>query len=335
VENKMTNTPLYDVTAIGNALVDFLCSVEDSFITQMGFNKGGFSLIDIAKAKTLYQNMGPAKEISGGSAANTIAALAELGCKTGFIGAISNDQVGDIFTHDIQSNGVCFNPIIHEKSTDNETGRCYILVSSDAQRTMCTYLGIAGFVPEAKLDFSLIENSQILYVEGYMWVIDETKNTILKAVDYAHKHGRKAAFTLSDVFCVNSFREEFIDLIYNKFDIIFANELEAKALFQVETLEQVIEHAQKTGKIFAITCGEHGSIIVDNHNIVKNAAVKPTRLLDTTGAGDAFAAGFLYGLVRKMDYASSAHIGSLIAAEVISHIGARSETSLKELIKNI
>jgi sugar/nucleoside kinase (ribokinase family) len=328
----MTNKPLYDVTAIGNALVDFLCSVDDTFIPKMGFTKGGFSLIDIEAAKNLYQNMGPAKEISGGSAANTIAALSELGCKTGFVGAIANDQVGDIFTHDIQSIGVHFKPIIHTKSSDNETGRCYILVSPDAQRTMCTYLGIAGFVPSEKIDFGLIENSKILYVEGYMWVIDETKKAILSAVDYAHKHGRKAAFTVSDVFCVNSFRDEFLDLINNKFDIIFANEAEAKALFQVETLDEVIIHAQKTGKIFAITCGEHGSVIVDNDIIVKKNAVKPKALLDTTGAGDAFAAGFLYGLVNNMDYAHSAQIGSKIAAEVISHIGARSETDLKELI---
>jgi sugar/nucleoside kinase (ribokinase family) len=328
----MADKALYDVTAIGNALVDFLCSVDDIFIENMGFNKGGFSLIDIAQAKNLYDNMPPAKEISGGSAANTIAALAELGCKTGFIGAISNDQVGTIFTHDIQSIGVNFKPIIHEQSTDNETGRCYILVSNDAQRTMCTYLGVAGVVPEDKLDLSMIENSQILYVEGYMWVIDETKNTILKAVDYAHQYGRKAVFTLSDVFCVNSFRNEFLDLINNKFDIIFANEAEAQALFQVETLEQVIEQAQKTGKIFAITCGENGSVIVDKDTIVKNIAVKPTKLLDTTGAGDAFAAGFLYGVVNNMDYAESAYIGSLIASEVISHIGARSEKNLQELL---
>lgn len=328
----MVNTPLYNVTAIGNALVDFLCTVPDDFIAQMGLTKGGFSLIDIETAKKLYETMPPAKEISGGSAANTIAALSELGCKTGFIGAIANDQVGQIFTHDILSIGVNFTPIIHEQSSNNETGRCYILVSSDAQRTMSTYLGVAGFVPEEKLDFSVIENSQILYVEGYMWVIDETKNAILKAVDHAHKHNRKAAFTLSDVFCVNSFKAEFLDLINNKFDIIFANEAEAMALFDTTTLEETIIHAQKTGKIFAITCGENGSVIVHKEQIVKNNAVKPKALLDTTGAGDAFAAGFLYGLVHNMDYAGAAKIGSTIAAEVISHIGARSETDLKALI---
>jgi sugar/nucleoside kinase (ribokinase family) len=329
----MTNQATYHVTAIGNALVDFLCSVDDSFITNMGFSKGGFTLIDIHKAKDLYKNMGPAKEISGGSAANTIAALSELGCKTGFIGSITNDQVGDIFAHDIQSIGVDFKPIIHTASNDNETGRCYILVSKDAQRTMCTYLGIAGIVPESKLNFSLIENSQILYVEGYMWVINETKNAILKAVDYAHQHGRKTALTLSDTFCVNSFRDEFLELINHKFDIIFANEAEAKALFQVNTLDEVITQAQKTGKIFAITCGEHGAIIVEKQEIVKNSAVKPTQLVDTTGAGDAFAAGFLYGMTHNMTYQESAYIGSLIASEVISHIGARSEKNLKNLLQ--
>lgn len=329
----MTNKAQYHVTAIGNALVDFLCPVQDTFITKMGFEKGGFTLIDIHKAKNLYQNMGPAKEMSGGSAANTIAALSELGCHTGFIGAIANDQVGNIFAHDIQSIGVNFKPIIHDTSHENETGRCYILVSQDAQRTMCTYLGIAGIVPERKLDFSLIENSQILYVEGYMWVIEETKNAILKAIDYAHHHGRKAAFTLSDVFCVNSFRDEFLDLINHKCDIVFANEAEAKALFQVNTLDDVIKHAQKTGKIFAITCGAHGSIIVDNNIIIKNEAIKPNQLVDTTGAGDAFAAGFLYGMTHNMGYAESAHIGSLIATEVISHIGARSDKDLKNLLQ--
>ena len=245
----MTSIAQYHVTAIGNALVDFLCSVNDNFIEKMNFIKGGFSLIDIHEAKELYKNMGPAKEISGGSAANTIACLAELGCKTGFIGAIANDQVGKIFMHDIQSIGVKFKPIIHNISSDNETGRCYILVSQDAQRTMCTYLGVAGVVPEGTLDFSLIEQSQILYVEGYMWVIKETKNAILNAIDHAHKHGRKAAFTLSDVFCVNSFRDEFLDLVYNKFDIIFANEAEAKSLFCVNTFDEVIDNAKKTKKM--------------------------------------------------------------------------------------
>jgi sugar/nucleoside kinase (ribokinase family) len=329
----MTNKAKYHVTAIGNALVDFLCSVNDDFITNMGFSKGGFSLIDTVQAKNLYKNMGPSQEMSGGSAANTIAALSELGCQTGFIGAIANDQVGNIFAHDIQSIGVDFKPIIHDASGDNETGRCYILVSQDAQRTMCTYLGIAGIIPEAKLDFSLIENSQILYVEGYMWVVNETKNAIVKAIDYAHHHGRKAAFTLSDVFCVNTFRDEFLDLINNKCDIIFANELEAKALFQVDTLEDVIKHAQKTGKIFAITCGEHGAIIIDNNSVVNNKAVKPSQLVDTTGAGDAFAAGFLYGMTNNMNYAEAAHIGSLIASEVISHMGARSNKDLKNLLQ--
>lgn len=330
----MTNPAKYDVTAIGNALVDFLCPVEDAFLEKHNIQKGGFCLIDIEQAKNLYHHMGPAKEISGGSAANTIAALSELGSPTGFIGAIANDQVGTIFKHDICATGVAFTPIIHDPSAhqNQETGRCYILVSPDAQRTMNTYLGVAGFIPEDKLDFSLIENSKILYVEGYLWVIEETKQAILKAVDHAHKHHRKAALTLSDVFCVNSFRDEFLDLVQNKFDIIFANEAEACALFQTDNLEQAIEAAQKTGKIFAITCSEKGSVIVENNSVTHTKAVMPSELVDTTGAGDAFAAGFLYGLVQNYSYEKAAHTGSLIASEVISHFGARSEQNLKELL---
>ncbi|MFT6072581.1 MAG: sugar/nucleoside kinase (ribokinase family) [Alphaproteobacteria bacterium] len=329
----MNKTSKYHVTAIGNALVDFLCTVDDAFIDRMDLQKGGFGLINLERAKALYKNMGPAKEISGGSAANTISALAELGCQTGFIGSIADDQVGTIFAHDMQSIGVDFKPIIHKEISDNETGRCYILVSPDAQRTMSTYLGVAGIVPEAKLDKPLIKNSQILYVEGYMWVIDETKQAILKAVDYAHKCDNKTAVTLSDVFCVNSFRDEFLDIIQHKFDIIFANEAEAMALFQVDNLQAAVEKAQKTGKIFAITCGEHGSIIVENDIIIKNKAVKPVQLIDTTGAGDAFAAGFLYGLVYNKPYNEAADIGSLIASEIISHVGARSEQNLQDLLK--
>lgn len=330
----MTNTTAYDVTAIGNALVDFLCPAEDLFLEKMNIEKGGFCLIDIDQAKNLYQNMGPAKEISGGSAANTIAALAEIGASTGFIGATASDQVGTIFKHDICSLGVNFKQIIHDpvEYQNQETGRCYILVSPDASRSMNTYLGVAGFIPEEKLDFSIIEQSKILYVEGYMWVIDETKQAILKAVDHAHQHNRKAALTLSDVFCVNSFRDEFLDLVENKFDIIFANEAEACALFQTNDLETAIQAAQKTGKIFAITCGENGSVIVQGDHLTKQDAVKPAQLIDTTGAGDAFAAGFLYGITQNMSYSNAAHIGSLIASEVISHFGARSEKNLKELL---
>jgi sugar/nucleoside kinase (ribokinase family) len=332
----MTTQKKYHVTAIGNALVDFLCPVDDAFIDKMNLEKGGFCLIDLAQAQELYKNMKSATEQSGGSAANTIACLAELGCQTGYIGSIAHDQVGEIFSHDMQSIGVAFKPIIHTKITDNETGRCYILISHDAQRTMSTYLGVAGLIPEEKLDMDLIKNSHILYIEGYMWVIDETKQAILKAVNYAHQCGNKTALTLSDVFCVNRFRTEFLQIIQHNFDIIFANEGEAMALFEVDTLDKAIKQAQKTGKIFVITCGEHGSVIVDNAQIIKNIAIKPHQLVDTTGAGDAFAAGFLYGMAHQLSYAQSAHIGALIASEIISHVGARSQENLLALVnKNL
>jgi len=302
----------FHVTAIGNALVDYLCQVDDAFIEKMNLVKGGFSLIDFDRAQELYNHMDASKKMSGGSAANTIAALAEMGCKTGYIGAIVDDAVGTVFTQEMQKNSVYFQPIIHDTAHNNATGRCYIHVSPDAQRTMSTYLGVAGTVSEEKLDLSLIAQSQIFYVEGYMWVIEDTKKAILKAVDHAHEAGNQTALTLSDVFCVNSFRAEFMDIIRNKFDIIFANEAEAIALFEVNTLEEAIENAKKTGKIFAITCSDKGSIIIKNDTIIQCPAIKPDQLIDTTGAGDAFAAGFLHGLVNNTTLKEAAHTGSVV-----------------------
>ena len=327
-------TERLDIVAIGNALVDFLCPVNDNFLYENGLKKGNFQLISLNTAQDLYKKMGQSTEMSGGSAANTIASLAALGCKTGFIGSVAGDQVGAIFAHDIRSLGVEFSAITHN-DVQEETGRCYILVTNDAQRTMNTYLGVAGNIPVTKIDFDILERTSILYIEGYMWVIEDTKQSIIQAIDYVKKQGGQTAFTLSDKFCVDEYRKEFLDLIMNdKIDIIFANEQEAMSLFQKNNFDDIISLAQKMGKLFIITRGEMGSVIIQNDVIEIVSALPVNNLVDTTGAGDSYAAGFLYGLINNMSKKQSAEIASLLATDIIQKLGARSNNDLILMVKN-
>ncbi|MEM6603027.1 MAG: adenosine kinase [Pseudomonadota bacterium] len=321
----------YDVLAIGNALVDIICSVEEDFFAQHDIHKGSMTLVDEERADKIFAHMGQTRQISGGSAANTVAALSGMGGKTAFTGSVADDQIGKVFAHDIKAVGVDFFGFTH-KNKKYSTGRCNIMVSPDAERTMCTYLGCAGLVPADALSKESIEASSVTYIEGYLWDQEETKKAIRHALEIVHNAGRYAALTLSDVFCVERHREDFKALIAESCDIIFANEDEIKSLYQVDDFDQALQECRQSGKLFALTRSAKGSVIVHGSKIHVVDAVPPKKLVDTTGAGDSFAAGFLYGLTQNMDYPTAARIGSAVASEVISHFGARAEVNLADLI---
>jgi len=307
----MTSTK-YDVLGIGNAIVDVIARCEDPFLAANGLAKGAMTLIDEARAGELYAAMGPGRECSGGSAGNTIAGLANLGGKGAYIGRVRDDQLGTIFRHDIRAQGVAFDsaPAISGPST----ARCLIFVTPDAQRTMQTYLGACVDLGPDQIDEAVVAASGITYMEGYLWDKPAAKDAFRKAAQLAHKHGRKVSLTLSDSFCVDRHRADFLDLADNHCDIVFANEAELLSLYQVKTFEEALPHARaKKDRIFAVP------------------AEPGVNVVDTTGAGDLYAAGFLYGLSHGRDLAQAARLGSICAAEIISHYGARPETSLKEL----
>jgi len=326
------NDRQYDVTAIGNAIVDVLTQSEDSFLTQHGLPKGAMSLIDALDAERLYGIMGPGVERSGGSAANTAAGLAALGARVGFIGKVSDDQLGEVFRHDIRAVGVDFNtpPLTEGLST----ARCLIFVTPDAQRTMQTFLGACTAFSAADVDEETIKNSKVLYLEGYLWDAPHAIEGLLKAIDVAKKAGTKVAFTTSDAFCVGRFRDQFLDLIQNHVDILFANESEILSLFETEDFDDAVRRVRPMCEIAAVTRSEKGSIVVSGDATHVIAAEK-VNVLDTTGAGDAYAAGFLYGYTQGKPLDACGRLGGLMASEAISHYGARAETDLKQLAASV
>jgi sugar/nucleoside kinase (ribokinase family) len=319
----------YHVTGIGNAIVDILAHAPDEFLLQHQMIKGSMALIDEAAAEHLYATMPPATEISGGSAANTIAGICSLGGKTAYIGKVRNDQLGAIFSHDIRSQGVTFNSA---PATEGEsTARCFVIITPDAQRTMSTYLGAAGGITVADIDEQVIASSKVTYLEGYLWDRPAAKEAIRKAITIAKKHGRKIALTLSDSFCVERHREEFLQLITHHVDILFANEDEIIALFQCQDFEEAVQHVWEKCSIAALTRGGKGSVIVAQHES-HHVVCQPCTLVDTTGAGDLYAGGFLYGYTQGLPLMECGRLGSIAAAEVISHIGARPAVALRDLI---
>lgn len=324
----------YDVLAIGNALVDILCSVKDDFLIKHDIPKGGMTLLTQEKAQDLYKDLGQTQRMSGGSAANTIAILAKLGLNTAYIGSVTNDELGRNFTHDIQSIDVDFYSHAPDDVAES-TGHCSVLVTEDAQRTMCTYLGCAGNIPPEALPRDVIQSSKITYIEGYLWDRETTKESILKTLEVIKSSGKKAAISLSDLFCVDRHREDFKSLVTDQFDIIFANEDEITSLFQTKNFNDALQECKKINRLFALTRGEKGSVIVHGDQVHIIDAVTPKNLCDTTGAGDSFAAGFLYGLTRNMSYYDAALLGSSIASEIISHYGARSNNDFKSLASSV
>lgn len=318
-----------DVIGIGNALVDVLTHEEDEFVLGQGLVKGSMTLIDAARAEELYAQMGPATEVSGGSAANTIVGVAALGGRGAYIGKVRNDQLGSIFAHDMRSMGIEFE--VARASDGDPTGRCLILVTPDGQRTMSTYLGASvGLTPD-DIDSSLIARGKILYLEGYLWDPPHAKAAMRAASQFAAHVDQRVALTLSDSFCVDRHRDSFMDLIENSVDVLFANEDEALSLFQVDDLESVYEAVAGKVEIAVITRSEAGSTVVSSNGLVEVAAEPVDKVVDTTGAGDLYASGFLMGLARGADLESCARLGSIAAAEVISHMGPRPEADLLDL----
>ena len=319
----------WDVAGIGNAIVDVLTHADDGFLQESGLSKGTMTLIDADRAAELYSTMGPAVEISGGSAANTLVALSSFGGKGAFVGKVRNDQLGGIFSHDIQAAGVSF--ATEPATSGAPTARCLIFVTPDAQRTMQTYLGACADLAPEDIDSATIENAKVTYLEGYLWDPPKAKEAFLKAAEIAHKAGRKVALTLSDPFCVERHRAEFHDLVARHVDILFANEHEIMSLFETDEFDDVFHRVLGLCEIAALTRSEKGSVIVSSDEIHIIDPVHMGSVLDTTGAGDAYAGGFLYGLTRGFDLARCGKLGSLAAGEVISHVGARPETSLADL----
>jgi sugar/nucleoside kinase (ribokinase family) len=318
------------VVGIGNAIVDVLASADDAFLVRQGLHKGAMNLIDAERATRLYEEMGSAVEASGGSAGNTIAGIASLGGRAAFVGKVKNDQLGEIFAHDMRALGVRFDTPMAESGPP--TARSLILVTPDAQRTMNTYLGACVTLGPADIDESLVASAQVTYLEGYLWDPPPAKEAFKKAMAAAHRAGRKVALTLSDAFCVDRYRAEFRDLVAGEIDILFANESEIRSLYEVDSFDEALQRVRAHHKIAALTRSEKGAVVVGDGEVHVVYAEKNVRLVDTTGAGDQFAAGFLYGFTHGRDLATSARIGVMAAAEVISHYGARPETSLARLL---
>ena len=325
-------TTRYDVIGIGNAIVDVIARADDDFLVRHQMAKGGMSLIDEARAEAIYKAMGPAREISGGSAANTIAGVASFGGRAAFIGAVKDDGLGKVFSHDIRAAGVSFDvaPIKDGPST----ARSYILVTPDGERTMNTYLGAAQLLSAAEIIESDIAAAKILYMEGYLWDPQNAKDAFLKAAKIAHAHNRIVALTLSDAFCVDRYRREFLELIKGgTVDFLFANEIELKSLYETGDFDAALLELRRDAKFAAVTRSEKGAVVVSKEEVAAVPAFPVETVADTTGAGDLFAAGFLYGFARDLPHETSARLGAMAAAEVISHLGARPEKNLADLAK--
>jgi sugar/nucleoside kinase (ribokinase family) len=320
----------YDVTGIGNAIVDVLTQADDAFISDHGLEKGAMTLIDTETAEKIYGDMGSAVEVSGGSAANTIAGLANLGARAAYIGKVAKDQLGEVFAHDIRAAGVNFDtpPL----AGDATTARSMILVTPDAERTMQTYLGACVELGPEDVPDDVIAASEVVYLEGYLYDPPRAKEAFLKAAKIAEAAGRKVALSLSDPFCVERYRAEFLELVEGHVNILFANEDEITSLYQVENFDDALQHVRGHCDIAALTRSAQGSVVVAGDAVHVVDAETVTNVVDTTGAGDSYAAGFLYGLSRGDNLATSARIGGILAAEIISHYGARSESNLKELV---
>ena len=320
----------YDVLGIGNAIFDVLVQTDEGFLSQHGMTKGGMALIDEARAASIYRDMGPATEMSGGSAANTIVGLANLGARAAYVGKVKDDQIGKLYSHDIRAAGVAFET--RAAADGPATGCSYILVTPDGERTMNTYLGAAQDLTPDDIDPAEIAASAMVYLEGYLWDPKSAKEAFLKASKIAHGADRQVALTLSDAFCVDRYRDEFLELMRTgTVDTIFANESELHALYQTSDFDTALGQLRSDVKLGVVTRSEKGCVVASKDGVVAVPAFPIDKLVDTTGAGDLFAAGFLFGLVRGVGHENAGRLGALAAAEVIQHIGARPQVSLKEL----
>jgi len=322
--------PRYDLLGVGNAIVDVIAQADDDFLVAQGMNKGAMALIDEARAQAIYDAMGPALESSGGSAANTIVGAASLGARTAFVGKVKDDGLGHAFVHDIRAAGVAFNT--PPASEGPSTARCYVIVTPDGERTLNTFLGAAQDLHPQDIDEQAVASAAITYLEGYLWDPPHAKAAFIKAAGIAHKAGRHVALTLSDAFCVDRYRNEFLKLMRDKtVDILFANERELHSLYQTSDFDTALEALRADIGLAVVTRSENGCVAVRGETTERVPAAPIRRVVDATGAGDLFAAGFLVGYSRGKDLRMAAKLGALAAAEVIQHVGARPAVSLKEL----
>jgi sugar/nucleoside kinase (ribokinase family) len=337
-----------DVVAIGNAIVDVLARADDDFLDRHGMVKGSMQLIDEDLAHRIYADMGPAVETSGGAAANTSAGLASFGRRVAFIGRVADDELGEVFAHDIRAAGVEFtasnswssgSPSSGSSSSGSGVGdarttaRCLILVTPDAQRTMNTFLGVSSLISPDDVDADVVARAKVVYCEGYLWDLPDAKAALVKGMEVAHANGGQVAFTLSDSFCVDRHRAEFVELIDSHVDILFGNAAELLSLYETDIWEDAVARVAGHCDIACLTRGEDGSVIVTRDGQrVEVAARRLGDLVDTTGAGDLYAAGFLHGYTTGLDLAESGRLASLAAGEVISHVGARPQVDLSTLV---
>jgi sugar/nucleoside kinase (ribokinase family) len=326
--SAMTQDSHYDVLTIGNAIVDVIAMVDDAFVTREKLVKGSMNLIDEARAEELYAHMGPASEHSGGSAGNTAAGVASFGGRAAYIGKVKDDQLGGIYRHDMKSIGVAFaTPAAKDGPA---TARSFILVAPDGERTMNTYLGACVNLDVADIDEATVRAAAVTYMEGYLFDKDAAKRAFRHAAKTAHVAGKMASITLSDSFCVERHRADFLDLIRTGIDIVFANESEIKSLYQTQNFDGALQAIRKDCKIAVLTRSEKGSVVVRGDEVVEVQAHPVKQVVDVTGAGDLYAAGFLHGFTKNLPLQRCAELGSLAAALVISQVGPRPDVSLRE-----
>jgi sugar/nucleoside kinase (ribokinase family) len=322
----------YDVLGIGNAIFDVLVQTDERFLKQHGMTKGGMALIDEDRAAAIYRDMGPATEMSGGSAANTIVGVANLGARAAYVGKVRDDQIGRLYTHDIRAAGVAFET--KPAAGGPATGCSYILVTPDGERTMNTYLGAAQELMPADIDADQVAASALIYLEGYLWDPKNAKEAFVKAAMIAHKANRQVALTLSDAFCVDRYRGEFLELMRNgTVDLVFANEAELHSLYQTSDFEAALKQLCSDTALGVVTRSKKGCVVASKEGVTAVPAFPIEKIVDTTGAGDLFAAGFLFGLSLSAGHEAAGRLGALAAAEVIQHIGARPQASLKDLAR--
>ncbi|MHB8682002.1 MAG: adenosine kinase [Acidimicrobiales bacterium] len=324
-----------DVVVLGSALVDVLTHAGEEDLERLGLAKGSMALVDLEQAATVYRSMGPATEMSGGSAANTAAGVAALGGRAGFIGKVADDELGEVFLHDIRAAGVVtpasWRPAPADAAADRATGRCLVLVTPDGERTMATHLGVASTLGPDDVDDDLVAAAAVVYIEGYLWDLGPAKAAIRRAVEVAHAADVLVALSLSDPFCVERHQKEFLGLLHGEVDVLFANEDEVRLLFGARDFEGAVDAVEETGVLAALTRGAAGAVVVDAAGPRSVPATPVPAVVDTTGAGDLFAAGFLYGLTHGRDPGDCARLAALCAGEVISHLGARPQADRRRL----
>ncbi len=319
-----------DVVGLGSALVDVIAVAHDELLERLELEKGAMTLVDLDRAHAIYDAMGPGLEVSGGSAANTIAGIASLGGRAGYAGKVADDSFGAVFRHDFTSLAVSLDLAV-APAAQGATGRCHVLVTEDAERTMATYLGVANTLVPGDLTGELFSTAALTYLEGYLFDLAPAKDAIREAIEYAHAADGAVALSLSDAFCVDRHRRDFLDLVHTEVDVLFANEQEARSLFRATSLESALASLEEVGVLAAVTLGADGAAVVTPSGVERVAAAPVEHVVDANGAGDLFAAGFCFGLTHGADPVEAARLGGLCAAEVISHLGARPQADLGEL----